>query len=148
MDSALRRGMLHNDGITERGDTMRRIVLDMQCAMFADAISKALEDSDPDFQVLRSEAPDKTAALCSSSIAYALIMEVTGYTPWRLEERMRLRGEVKARTPDCRILLLVDEKADTALAGAVRQAKKDGLIDNFIYASVSPAYLAAVLDTL
>ena len=30
----------------------------------------------------------------------------------------------------------------------VRQAKKDGLIDNFIYASVSPSYLAAVLDTL
>lgn len=127
---------------------MKRIVLDMQCAMFADAISQALERSDPDFNVLRAEAPEKTAALCRSSLAYALIMEVTGYPPWRLEERLRLRNEVKRQRPDCKILLLVDETADRALAFLVLQAKKDGRIDNFIYASVSPTYLAAVLDTL
>ncbi len=127
---------------------MKRIVLDMQCAMFADAISQALERSDPDFNVLRAEAPEKTAALCRSSLAYALIIEVTGYPPWRLEERLRLRNEVKRQRPDCKILLLVDENADRALVFRVLQAKKDGRIDNFIYASVSPTYLAAVLDTL
>lgn len=127
---------------------MKRIILDMQCAMFADAISQALERSDPDFNVLRAEAPEKTAALCRSSLAYALNMEVTGYPPWRLEERLRLRNEVKRQRPDCKILLLVDENADRALAFRVLQAKKDGRIDNFIYASVSPTYLAAVLDTL
>lgn len=127
---------------------MKRIVLDMQCAMFANAISQALERSDPDFNVLRAEAPEKTAALCRSSLAYALNMEVTGYPPWRLEERLRLRNEVKRQRPDCKILLLVDENADRALAFRVLQAKKDGWIDNFIYASVSPTYLAAVLDTL
>lgn len=127
---------------------MKRIVLDMQCAMFANAISQALERSDPDFNVLRAEAPEKTAALCRSSLAYALNMEVTGYPPWRLEERLGLRNEVKRQRPDCKILLLVDENADRALAFRVLQAKKDGRIDNFIYASVSPTYLAAVLDTL
>lgn len=127
---------------------MKRIVLDMQCAMFANAISQALERSDPDFNVLRAEAPEKTAALCRSSLAYALNMEVTGYPPWRLEERLRLRNEVKRQRPDCKILLLVDENADRASAFRVLQAKKDGRIDNFIYASVSPTYLAAVLDTL
>lgn len=127
---------------------MKRIVLDMQCAMFANAISQALERSDPDFNVLRAEAPEKTAALCRSSLAYALNMEVTAYPPWRLEERLRLRNEVKRQRPDCKILLLVDENADRALAFRVLQAKKDGRIDNFIYASVSPTYLAAVLDTL
>ena len=127
---------------------MKRIVLDMQCAMFANAISQALERSDPDFNVLRAEAPEKTAALCRSSLAYALNMEVTGYPPWRLEERLRLRNEVKRQRPDCKILLLVDENADRALAFRVLQAKKDGRIDNFIYATVSPTYLAAVLDTL
>lgn len=127
---------------------MKRIVLDLQCAMFTDAITMALERSDPDFSLVRAESPDKTAALCRSSLAYALIMEVTGYTPRRLEERLRLRDEVKRQRPDCRVLLLVDENADRALAANVLQAKKDGRIDNFIYASVSPAYLAAVLDTL
>ena len=127
---------------------MKRIVLDMQCAMFADAISQALENCDPDFCIQRAESPDRTAALCKSSLAYALIMEVTGYMPWRLEERLRLRNEVKMQQPDCKVLLLVNENADRVLAANVLQAKKDGRIDNFIYASVSPAYLAAVLDTL
>lgn len=127
---------------------MKRIVLDMQCAMFADAISQAFERCDPDFCIQCAESPDTTAALCKSSLAYALIMEVTGYTPWRLAERLHLRDEVKRQCPDCKVLLLVDENADRALAANVLQAKKDGRIDNFIYASVSPAYLAAVLDTL
>ena len=127
---------------------MKRIVLDLQCTMFADAISQALTRSEPDFSIVRSESPDKTVALCKSSLAYALIMEVTAYMPWRLEERLRLRKEVKRQCPDCKALLLVDENADRALAFRVLQAKKDGLIENFIYASVSPTYLAAVLDTL
>ena len=48
----------------------------------------------------------------------------------------------------CKVLLLVDENADELLAAEVRQAVKDQLVDNFIYASVSPAYLAGVIDTL
>ena len=46
------------------------------------------------------------------------------------------------------VLLLVDENADELLAADVRQAVKDQLVDNFIYASVSPTYLAGVIDTL
>lgn len=49
---------------------------------------------------------------------------------------------------DCKTLLLVDENADEMLAADVRQAVKDRLVDNFIYASVSPTYLAGVIDTL
>ena len=48
----------------------------------------------------------------------------------------------------CKVLLLVDENADELLAADVRQAVKDQLVDNFIYASVSPTYLAGVIDTL
>ena len=44
--------------------------------------------------------------------------------------------------------LLVDENADELLAADVRQAVKDQLVDNFIYASVSQTYLAGVIDTL
>ena len=34
------------------------------------------------------------------------------------------------------------------LADKVRQAKKDVLVDNFIYGSVSSTYLSAVIDAL
>ena len=127
---------------------MRRVVLDMQCNMFAESISQALMRSDPDFTVCRADSPSDTVHLCRSMAAYAVIMEVTGYTPWRLSERLNLREQIRRQVPGCKIVLLVDEKADAALAAAVRQAKKDGLADNFIYGSVSPEHLAAVMDTL
>lgn len=127
---------------------MRRVVLDLQYGMFAQAISQALEGSEPDFLVLQSEHPKDTVALCRSSHAYAVILEVTGCSPWKLEERLQLRETLRTRVPDCKTVLLVDEYANPALAAAVRQAKKDGLVDNFIYGSVSPTYLMAVLDTL
>lgn len=127
---------------------MYRIVLDMQCTMFAEAISQSLSGSDPDFDVQRSESPDQTLSLCRSVLAHALIMEVTGFSPWRLSERLQLCKKLRQSIPQCKVLLLVDETANADLAVSVRQAKKDGLIDNFIYTSVSPSYLAAVLDTL
>lgn len=127
---------------------MRRIVVDMQNFLFADAIAQTLKSTDSDFDVRMSERPDKTAELCSLCQPYALLMEVTGYTPWKLEERLRIRDEVKQQSPHCKTVLIVDEKAEKKLARRVLQAKKDGLIDNFIYSSVSAAYLTAVIDTL
>ena len=127
---------------------MRRVVVDMQNALFADAIATALQKFDSDFDVCQSESPDKTADMCVFTEANILIMEVTAYTPWKLEERMKIRGEVKAQNPDCKIVLVVDENTEKKLADKVRQAKKDGLVDNFIYGSVSSTYLSAVIDAL
>ena len=127
---------------------MRRVVLDMQNFLFADAIAQALKNMDSDFDVQRSENPDKTVELCGICEPYALLMEVTGYTPWRLEGRLLIRDKIKRRSPHCKVALIVDENAERRLAQSVLQAKKDGLIDNFIYSSVSAAYLSAVVDTL
>ena len=127
---------------------MRRVVVDMQNFLFADAIARALKSADSDFDVRRSESPDQTAELCRLCEPYALLMEVTGYTPWKLEERLRIRDAVRQQSPYCKIVLIVDENAEKELARRVLQAKKDGLIDNFIYGSVSAAYLSAVVDTL
>ena len=127
---------------------MRRVVIDMQNYLFADAIALALKNADSDFYVCRSENPENTVDLCCLSVQYALLMEVTGYSPWRLEERMIIRNEVKHLTPHCKIVLIVDENAERPLARRVLQAKKNGLIDNFIFGSVSAEYLTAVVDTL
>ena len=127
---------------------MRRVVVDMQNALFADAIATALRNFDPSFEVHQSESPAKTTDMCVFTEANILIMEVTAYTPWKLEERMKIRDEVKAQNPGCRIVLVVDENTEKKLADKVRQAKKDGLIDNFIYGSVSSTYLSAVIDAL
>ena len=127
---------------------MRRVVVDMQNALFADAIATALQDFDSDFEVYQSESPVKTSDMCSFTEANILIMEVTAYSSWKLEERMKIRNEVKAQNPGCKIVLVVDENSEKKLADKVRLAKKDGLIDNFIYGSISATYLSAVIDTL
>ena len=89
---------------------MRRVVVDMQNALFADAIAVALQKFDSDFEVCQSESPAKTTDLCVFTEANILIMEVTAYTPWKLEERMKIRAELKKTNPDCKIVLVVDEK--------------------------------------
>lgn len=127
---------------------MRRIVVDMQNRLFADAIAQTLRSADSDFDVHRSESPDKTAELCNLYQPYALLMEVISYTPWNLEERLKIRDEVKQNNPYSKIVLIVDEIAEKKLAQRVIQTKKDGLIDNFVYGSVSASYLSAVIDAL
>ena len=42
----------------------------------------------------------------------------------------------------------VDENAEPQLAERVKQCKKDGLIDAFIYNSTSERYLSALLDSV
>ena len=127
---------------------MRRVVIDMQNALFADAIATVLRDFDSDFEVYQSESPVKTSDMCAFTEANILIMEVTAYSSWKLEERMKIRNEVKAQNPGCKIVLVVDENSEKKLADKVRRAKKDGLSDNFIYGSISATYLSAVIDTL
>ena len=55
---------------------------------------------------------------------------------------------VKELCPECKIVLVVDENAERTVAKKVKQAKKDGLIDQFIYSSISAAYLADIVDSL
>ena len=127
---------------------MRRIVIDMQNILFADAVAEALRNFDSDLEPFMSESPDKTLALCDTVLANVLIMEVTTYPSRTLEERLKIRNALKQKHPDCKIVLVVDENTEWKLADRVRQAKKDGLVDNFIYGSVSSSYLSAVIDAL
>ena len=94
------------------------------------------------------EMMEETAAQCRLLQPHALLMEVTGYTPWKLSERLKIRDSVRRDVPECRIVLMVDEIADRKLAEEVKRAKQEGLVDAFFYASATESYLAAVLDSL
>ena len=75
---------------------MRKIVIDMQNYLFADVVAAAFKSSDYDIEVIRAEPPRDTVELCQIYEPFVLVMEVTGYAPWKLGERLRLRDEVKA----------------------------------------------------
>ena len=127
---------------------MRRIVLDMKNGLLAEAVTQSLSGCDMDFLIYRSSKPEETLALCRTCRANVLVMEVIRQGLWKLSERLRLCSAVRRLGWACKVLLLVDESTDELLASEVRQTVKDQLVDNFIYASVSPTYLAGVIDTL
>ena len=136
------------DFLWKAGDAMRRILINMQNALFCSAISETLRRSGNELDPYTVDSPDKVVDNCKWIAPYALLMEVTGHTPWKLEERIKLRDTVKNLHPDCKIVLIVDENAEKAVARKVKQAKKDGLIDQFIYGSISATYLADIVDSL
>ena len=120
---------------------MQKIVVDIQNFLFADSIAAAFRNSDYDIDVVRAETPNDTVELCQMYKPFVLVMEVTGYTPWLLCDRLRLRDEVKSVCPDCKIALLVDSNTERQAAKDIRDAKKSGLIDQFFYGSMTAEYL-------
>lgn len=127
---------------------MRRIIVNMQNTLFCNAIADTLRNSGNEFDTYTVDTPDRVVDECGWIVPYALIMEVTGYTPWKLCERLKIRDAIKTKHPDCKIVLIVDENAEKDVAKQVKQAKKDGLIDQFIYGSISATYLVDIIDSL
>ena len=84
---------------------MKKIVVDMQNFLFGDSIAAAFKNSNYDIDVVRAETPRDTVELCRVYKPFALLMEVTAYTPWLLRERLKLRDVVKAACPGCKIAL-------------------------------------------
>lgn len=95
---------------------MRKIVIDMQNYLFADAVATAFKNSDYDIEVIRAESPRDTVELCQVYEPFALVMEVTGYTPWKLSERLKLRDRVRELWPR------LQDRAD----GGLQHRKADG----------------------
>ena len=127
---------------------MRRVVINMQNVLFCNAIAETLRRSGNEFDTYTVDSPDRVVDECQWLAPYALLMEVTGYTPWRMCDRMKIRDIVKTKHPECKIVFIVDENAEKEVAKQVKQAKKDGLIDQFIYGSISASYLADIVDCL
>ena len=102
---------------------MRKIVVDMQNFLFADSVATAFKKSDYEIDVVRTESPKDTVELC------------------KLYKPFVLRDEVKRVCPDCKIAFIVDSNTEKQAAKDIRDAKKNGLIDQFFYGSMTAEYL-------
>ena len=127
---------------------MRRVAINMQNFLFCNAISETLRMSGNELEPYAIDSPDKVVDECRWLEPYALLLEITGYTPWMFSERMKLRDAIREKHPDCKIVFIVDENSEKQIACQVKQAKKDGLIDQFIYGSISASYLSDIVDSL
>ena len=129
---------------------MRRIVVSVQNGLLAEAITGMLNDSGEfrPFRILVGSKKTAVADNCEMLSADILLAEVSYAVGTTVETRLREVKEVRARTPDCKIVLLCDENSAPDIAREVTLAKKDGLIDNFFYSSVTAKYLLAALVSL
>ena len=128
---------------------MREIVVSMQNTLLSEAVARSLAETG-EFrveQVLPGKTGD-TFSLCRAAQADILLMEVSRWEGYTLESRLRLIDDVRRKIPGCRFALLCDENSDEELARRVMIVRQDRLIDAFLYASVTPAYLTAALDAL
>ena len=133
---------------TGREQSVRKVVIDMQNYLFSDAIAKVLKSYDSDFFIEMSDTPDKTAELCRVIQPHILMMEITGQALCSLKERLAICREVRRYAPNCKFIFTVDEKANAETAKKVVECKKTGMIDCFIYNTISSSYMTAVLDSL
>ena len=128
---------------------MREIVVSMQNTLLSEAVARSLAETG-DFrveQVLPGKTGD-TFSLCRAVQADILLMEVSRLLAYTLESRLKLSECVRRAMPKCKFVLLCDENSDPELAHRVMIVRQDRLIDAFLYASVTPAYLTAALDAL
>lgn len=127
---------------------MKKIVLDIQSDIHAQTMERMLMQKLDDCQVVISESPDTTAEWCKTHRPDVLLMEVKAYSPWMFRQRMTIRDKVGCSVENCRIILFVDDDTDGELTEQVRQAKREGLIDAFLFGSVSENYFASVIDSV
>ena len=127
---------------------MKKIVLDIQSGIHAHNMERMLMQELDDCQVIVSESPDSTPEWCKTHKPDVLLMEIKAYSPWMFSERMMIRDKVKRSTENCRVILFVDDESDGELTEKVRQAKRGGLIDAFLFGSVSENYFASVIDSV
>ena len=127
---------------------MRKVVLDLQSGLYAKAVRRILVQDLDGYQVDISKNPTETVERCRILQPDVLLMEVTGYTPWMLSERLSIRNEVKKHVPSIKIVFLIDDKAEGTLVEEIKKAKQEKLIDAFLFTSVSESYLVAVMDSL
>ena len=128
---------------------MRSIVVSMQNMLLSEAVARTLAETG-EFrveQVLPGKTSD-TFSLCRAMQTDILLMEVSRLPAYTLENRLNLIACVRKVMPNCKFVLLCDENGDPELAHRVMIVRQDRLIDAFLYASVTPAYLTAALDAL
>ena len=112
---------------------MKRIFVSIHNSLLSAAITRCLKNLE-EFSI-GSTAED----------ADIVLMEACYGAGATLDECLRAGKDLR---PGCRVVLLCDENSAPELARKVVLAKKDGLIDDFIYSSVSESYLTAMLESI
>ena len=127
---------------------MKTIFLSICNRLMATAITHCINHSGC-FQVhpIAPNCPG-IAKKCAAASADILLMETACSPGATLDECLNEVRALRSLRPQCRTILLCDENSSPEIARKVAMAKKDGMIDEFVYSSVSESYLTALLHAI
>ena len=124
---------------------MKKIVLSICNSLMAMSITRSLKQTGG-FQIVSIHPGCKEiAGECAGVSADVLLMEAAFNTGATLDDCLKEAKRLCSLRPECKVILLCDENSAPEVARRIALAKKDGLIDDFIYSSVSESYLTAML---
>jgi hypothetical protein len=129
---------------------MVKILVSIQNGLLAEAMAVMLRESG-EFEPFPISAGNKNSDVareCELLDVQMVLLEVSYANGTTLETRMKEVRQIRSRIPNCKIVLLCDENSAPEIARDVMLAKKDGLIDNFFYSSVTARYILAALLAL
>ena len=124
---------------------MKKIVLSICNSLMELSITHCLTQTGG-FQIV-SIRPGcgEIARECADASADVLLMEAAFNIGATLDDCLKEARRLRSLRPECKTILLCDENSAPEVARRIALAKKDGLIDDFIYSSVSESYLTAML---
>ena len=124
---------------------MKKIVLSICNSLMELSIAHSLTQTG-DFQIASIRPGCKEIAReCADASADVLLMEAAFNIGATLDDCLKEARLLRSLRPECRTILLCDENSAPEVARRIALAKKDGLIDDFVYSSVSESYLTAML---
>ena len=128
---------------------MRDSVISIRNDFVAEAVMRSLAERG-EFQPIKLmfSRENEVVRECESVKPEMALLEVAFGKHTDLKTRIAEAKSLKKSVPNCKIVFLCDENSAPDIARSVMQAKKDGLIDNFFYASVGSRYLVAALTAL
>ena len=124
---------------------MKKIVLSICNSLMELSITRCLARTG-DFQIASIRPGCKEIAReCADASADVLLMEAAFNIGATLDDCLKEAKRLRSLRPECKTILLCDENSAPEVARRIALAKKDGLIDDFVYSSVSESYLTAML---
>ena len=128
---------------------MKKVLVSIRNGLMSEAIVRALK-AYGDFSPCQfaSGTGSNLFGTGETEDADIVLMEISYLPGTTVEARLNDIGQIRSNNPKCKVAVLCDDNAAPELAHKVTQLKKDRLIDNFFYTSVTANYLTSTLAAL
>ncbi|NLY09484.1 MAG: hypothetical protein GXZ11_06255 [Tissierellia bacterium] len=125
---------------------MPKLVLGMLQRILQIPMKNQIEHS-TSFTVTAIENNEIIPDFCEEENVNVVLLEVRHQPPWDIERCLLLQSEIREKSPSTKTVFLCDSKNGN-LGKQVMLAKREKLIDDFLYADTGYDYLCATLESL